>query len=100
MERFIYVDGMFFDRVSNTASEMARSLNAMIESVRLFKDPICGLSEEVKLLSRKLVVTTARPFGKDARQGIHLLRPSESELENAKQSADRDNFRRIYIHKG
>jgi hypothetical protein len=43
MERYIYFDGQFFDRVSNTAAQMARSLDAEIVTVKRFKTA-CGLS--------------------------------------------------------
>ena len=49
MERFIYLNGEFFDRVSNTAEEMARSLKATILKVEPFNHPICGPSENVYL---------------------------------------------------
>ncbi len=51
MERFVYLDGDSFDRVSNTAEEMARSLHAWIARVEPFNDPICGPSERVYLRS-------------------------------------------------
>ena len=53
MERFVYLDGEFFDRVSNTAGEMARSLDTDILSIEQFKDSICGLSEKVFLKSKE-----------------------------------------------
>jgi hypothetical protein len=49
MERFVYLDGSFFDRVSNTAEEMAHSLNAVVESVEPYHSAVCGQSENVYL---------------------------------------------------
>ncbi len=51
MERFVYLNGVFFDRVSNTAEELACSLNAWIARVEPFEDVICGPSERVYLRS-------------------------------------------------
>ena len=50
MERFVYLNGKFLDRVSNTAEEMAKSLNAEIERIEPFNDAICGESEKVYLI--------------------------------------------------
>lgn len=50
MERFIYLNNQFIDRVSNTAEEMAKSLKAEIERIEPFNDAICGESEKVYLI--------------------------------------------------
>lgn len=42
---------------------------------------------------------TTEPFGMDPRQGLHLDHPTESELENAKQTAYRNGFKVIYVHR-
>jgi len=49
MERFIYINGAFFDRMSNTPEEIARSLKATILKVVPFDHSICGASEKVYL---------------------------------------------------
>jgi hypothetical protein len=49
MERFVYLNGQFFDRVSNTAEEMVKSLKAEIERIEPFNDAICGESEKIYL---------------------------------------------------
>ncbi len=58
--RFVYLDGEPFDRVSNTAVEMARSLGAWIVRVEPFDDPICGPSERVWLRSLRAQLETRR----------------------------------------
>lgn len=45
------------------------------------------------------VIKTNRKFGKDSRQGVHLLNPEESELERAIEDAQAKGFETIYIHK-
>jgi hypothetical protein len=52
MERYIYLDGEFFDRVNNTAEEMADSLGARIEKVEPYDCPMCGDSEKVYLTKK------------------------------------------------
>lgn len=52
MERFVYLDGSFFDRVSNTAEEMAHSLNATVEAIEPRLSAVCGLCEDVYLRSK------------------------------------------------
>lgn len=49
MERFIYIDGVFVDSVSNTPQEIARSLGCKMLYEEKFIDPIYGLSERVYL---------------------------------------------------
>lgn len=49
MERYVYLNNKFFDRVCNTAEEMARSLKAEIVSVKPYNCPMCGQSEIVHL---------------------------------------------------
>lgn len=50
MERFVYLNGSFFDRVSNTAEEMARSLGAKIEKVVPRHSITMGDCEDVYLV--------------------------------------------------
>jgi hypothetical protein len=50
MERYVYVNGVFFDRVSNTAEEMAKSLGKKIDRVIPYNCAICGPSEKVYLV--------------------------------------------------
>jgi hypothetical protein len=50
MERYVYVNGVFFDRVSNTAEEMAKSLDKKIDQVIPYNCAICGPSEKVYLV--------------------------------------------------
>lgn len=38
MERYVYLDGIFWDRVSNTAAECAISLNAKIERIQIIDE--------------------------------------------------------------
>ena len=56
MERFVYLNGEFFDRVSNTAEEMAKSLNAEVIEIISYQDVICGLSENVYLRSHAVYI--------------------------------------------
>lgn len=44
------------------------------------------------------VIYTARRFGIDPRQGVHLYQPSRREIEDAVQSASKDLFTKVYIH--
>ena len=50
MERFVYLNGNFFDRVSNTAEEMARSLGAKTEKVVPRHSVAVGDREDVFLV--------------------------------------------------
>lgn len=52
-ERYVYLDGEFLDRVSNTAQEMAQSVTAEIVSVERFEHNITGMSEKVMLRTKK-----------------------------------------------
>jgi len=49
MERHIYVNGQFWDRVSNTAEEVARSCGAVIEKVEPYHSVVLGECENVYL---------------------------------------------------
>lgn len=49
MERYIYVNGQFWDRVSNTAEEVARDCGAIVERVEPYNCSICGKCENVYL---------------------------------------------------
>jgi len=49
MERYIYVNGQFWDRVSNTAEEVARSCGAVIEKVEPYHSVVLGECENVYL---------------------------------------------------
>ena len=51
MERWVYLDGKFLDRMSNTPEQIATSPGAEIVSVSTFTDRICGKSERVYLKS-------------------------------------------------
>jgi len=52
MERFVYLNGEFFDRVSNTADEMARSLGATVEAIKPRISETCGPCADVYLRSK------------------------------------------------
>lgn len=44
------------------------------------------------------VFYTSTTFGKDSRQGIHLLQPNAMQLSRAMEDAEAKGFRKIYIH--
>lgn len=50
MERYVYVNSIFFDRVSNTAEQMAKSLDKKIDRIIPHNCAICGPSENVYLV--------------------------------------------------
>lgn len=49
METFVYLNGKFWDRVSNTPEEMAKSLGAELVSQEEFDHEICGRSIRCQL---------------------------------------------------
>lgn len=44
------------------------------------------------------VFYTDKRFGKDSRQGIHLLQPDGFEISRAVEDAQAKGFKKIYIH--
>jgi hypothetical protein len=49
VEKFVYLNGKFWDRVSTKPEQVARSLDAKIVSVSRFIHPVCGTSWKVEL---------------------------------------------------
>ena len=49
MERYIYLDGKFVDRVSDSPKKIAKCFGCEIDRVEKFEDAVCGKSERVYL---------------------------------------------------
>lgn len=51
-EKFVYLDGKFWDRTSSKPEQCAKSLGAEIVAVKRFTDPVCGTSWKVELRTK------------------------------------------------
>jgi hypothetical protein len=54
MECFVYIDGRFWDRVSNTPAEIAKSLHAEVVSQEEFDHEVCGPSVRCELRLKEI----------------------------------------------
>ena len=52
MERLVYLNGEWWDRVSNTPDEVAKELGAEIEYTKILDDTLLGTFEEVSLITK------------------------------------------------
>lgn len=83
--------------------------SAEFEATIKFKT-LSGLKRQLKKITKRLqasqltttvqikVSKTKLKFGKDSRIGIHLLKPSKSEVERAIEDAHAKGFEVIYVH--
>ena len=71
-DRYYYLNGKFYDRMSNSPKEVALALDAKIVRIEPYEDPIIGPTENVYLESIGLM-----PVRKPVPRGTRLMREIE-----------------------
>lgn len=91
------------ERCPDTLRISDYSLDVRIEDVEVTLEYFVeDIAIELRRANEYQVVTvkeTEKSFGKDSRQGIHLLNPEEFELERAIEDAHAQGFKTVWVHR-